>query len=358
MRRLLPLPVLFLACATAHPPGTNGSGPPTQAGPDRASFLSAVYEQFPRGGHIVGYGVGQTPEEAEERAQVDAAAQIRSEIQNNSTSIEIELSRGGATAGDQRTVSETVRRVTSDAGAFIRPQRELTRGAGNRWEAVAVASKADLARKYETETSGLRDRLDAIYKRILEDPDSRQVTAALCEVDELERQLDTKDVERRLVTGTTGWTPEIRERRGRVAKQRQEIKSVAQVEVVRGSGNVAAEVWDSLVRELSSRGYSARVVDDGGCATTSGLAVRVAVEQKCGPAPIGGVRCDIVLATRGQRCDETAALFTYSSDRASALHATNNDLAAQAAMRKIDMKNFSRQVAGRVLQALGEGCTR
>lgn len=366
LRPLLLVPLLVAAlvaaCATPSPKGKTGAGrsadkgSPAAKGPaSREQLLASAKKQFPNEGWIVGLGEGATADEAEQRARVDAAAQIRSEITGN-----LRLFEQSGSAGEHVSVSqETVQKVQSDAGALIRPVRELTRDIGGTKYAVAVVERTALDEKYAAEAARLVETLSGAWGRALgagsAAPD--QVAAALCEADPAERELDQRDLERRLVTGRSAWTPELVEKRRAVGDLRQKVKSATEVQVVRGQGAAGQEVAQAILTQLGRIGYPARVVEDPSCKDGGSVFVTVSFEESCGEAQIGGIRCEVGFAVRGSRCGR-GELFNLPSEKGRAMHASNRQLAVKQATSKINVNGYTSSLADRLVAALGGGCQR
>ncbi len=141
---------------------TTSSAPPASPD-DRQAFLTQAASRFPGSQYIVGYGTGSTGDDAERRAVIDAAAQIRSTVKGNISSIEEGVFLSGRGETSTRVLDAVSQQVQSDAGAFIRPQRELTHPSAGVWEAVAVAKRSDLDEKYVDEAQPLIDELTALW---------------------------------------------------------------------------------------------------------------------------------------------------------------------------------------------------
>lgn len=360
-RRILATAAVLLAfaCASTGAGPTSSTRPATQRADDdrlldRARFLREAEQRFPSGAHLLGYGVGDTPEEAEERARVDAARFIRSQIEANLRTLMEESTLTGSSVSVS---SEIVDRVQSDAGELIRPVRELTRSAQGRYEAIAVARRAELDEKYAAQTESLAERLSLIYDSLLASGASElAVSAALCKAQPLEDEVERLDLERRLVTRRTAWTPELKDKRTRIRALRQQRRAAMQVSVVRSQSSSGLEITDAVLRQLGSAGYAAKAVDQARCTSGDGLLVDVNVTESCGDTPIGGVRCEVVIASSGTPCPGSGKVFTVSSQPARALHQNNEAIALRAAARKVDVDHFTRELAERLLAALGEQC--
>src|SRR5438105_3410880 len=126
MKRFLTVPCAALAVACA-----GGAGGPNGGGPaipeldltvSRTELLNAAHEKYPVADFLVGYGAGESPEAAENYAVADCAGLIKSEVKANIHSIETEWNG----RGEALTANEVAVKVTSDAGAIIRPVREMT----------------------------------------------------------------------------------------------------------------------------------------------------------------------------------------------------------------------------------------
>lgn len=328
--------------------------------PTREQVIRDVQRRFSDASYIVGFGSGETEEQAEERARVDAAARIRSEISANTEIVETSEATGEYL---NQVTSHIVERVHSELGALIRAERELTRKVtGGSFVGVAVIARDELDQKYAAEAAPLLERITGAWNRAVAageaHPDA--VAAALCEADLLERDLDEKDLERRLVTRRTAWTGESLELRKQVVALRERLKSSTEVQVVRNtSGAVTGQdVADVVLRNLVALGYPARVVDAPSCAERDAMLLDLQVAESCGQAPIGGVRCEVRIATRGSRCNRSGALFEVASESGRALHATNEALALRQAAKKIDLDGYATNLSLRVVSSMDGSCGR
>lgn len=344
-------------CATSRPVRK------VTAEPTREQVIRDVQRRYSDAAYIVGFGSGETPEQAEERARVDAAARIRSEISSNTDVVETSDARGNYS---NEVTSRVVERVHSEVGALIRAERELTRKVtGGAYVGVAVIVRDELDQKYAAASAPLLERLTGAWNRAIAagaaNPDA--VAAALCEADSLEHDLDEKDLERRLVTRRTAWTEESVALRKQVGALRERLKGSTEVQVVRsGASNGGAvtgqEVADVLLKSLVALGYPARVVEKPACTERDAMLLDLQVAESCGHAPIGGVRCEVRIATRGSRCHRAGSLFEVASESGRALHATNEALALRQAAKKIDLDGYATNLSLRVVSSMDGSCGR
>lgn len=324
--------------------------------PTREQVIRDAQRRFPDEAYLVGFGSGDKAERAEERARIDAAARIRSEITGNLRTIEV-----GDTTGEysSETTSEVVERVHSEVGALIRAQHELTRQVRDgSFVAVAVVDRNELDQKYAAESAPLVERITGAWNRAIAAGEDRPeaVAAALCEADPLERQLNEKDLERRLVTRRPVWTEASLNLRKQVVALRERLKGDTEVQVIRSSATTGREIADVLLQSLGAQGYPARVVEKPSCAERDAVLLAVDVAESCGNAPIGGVRCEVRIATRGSRCNRNGSLFEVSSESGKAMHATNEALALRQAAKKIDLDQYATHLTSRVVTAMGGRC--
>jgi len=308
--------------------------------------------------YVVGYGSGDTPEQAESRAQVNAAAAISSQIHANLKAIQSESSVNSQHTSATSVSDEVVREVETDAGAFIQPVRDFTTRVDGGYQAVAVASREELDGKYGRDAARLLDQLLISWDRALaaaDKSDQMAVVSALCDTGPQVASLDKIDRERRLVTRRSAWTPDAAEKRHLIEALQARMKST-RVSVFQRTAVDGVQVSDALVRRLGSAGYDADLVTSAKC-EKGGLLVRVAVDESCGTT-ILGQRCEVSLAASSERCGGSDSLFDLQTEKVTGMHATDPQLAERAALRKLDAKTFVENVAGRVLTALEGGCRR
>lgn len=349
--------VIFAACGGASQQAKVDlavvSGDDADLVTSRNELLREAGTRFPVSDHLVGYGAGDTPEMAENNAVADAAGLIKSEIVSNTRVLETEWN------GKNETLSaaDVAVKVTSDAGALIRPVRELTRKTGRRYEAIASASRTELARKYDDDARPKMDRLEALWRRVLGEPDSPTVPAALCEIDKLEQALDRTSAERRIATRRAIWTEEQLRMRREVRQLREDFKNASQVLVVRARTGELEAPGDEIVSALVKGGIGARLGEASACQPRN-LVVTVTPRRACREDATGSLLCEVSYVASGVPCRSTTAVFDLESDRARGLHGTDENAAARVAAKRVDASAFAKNLAGRILASLGEGCAR
>jgi hypothetical protein len=354
-----------LACATASPTpapaqgsaATAASQPSEDAEAARKAFIRRVELKYPSDEYIVGYGYAETPDQAEERARVDAASAISSQIDANLRALQSESGVGSQHTMEVSVSDEIVRKVTTDAGAFIQPVHDLTTQVGNSFQAVAIADRNQLDQKYATDASRLLERIELAWDRALAGADSSDqsvVLTALCDSKPDEQALDKIDRERQLVTRHTTWTPEAVAKRHRIEEVRSHLKG-ARV-IVYQPAVEGLEVSDALVKRLGAAGYDVGLTTDPKC-TKADLLINVALDETCGSSMLGQ-KCEANLTATSQRCASGETLFDERSDKVTRLNATDVGVAQRAVLRALDTKKFVDAVAGRVLVALEGGCHR
>jgi hypothetical protein len=357
---------LTAACATSSTASAPAAGAapaapaaaPADSGATYADFIRTVQMRYPADSYIVGTGAGDSPDQAEEHARIEAAAAISSQIRANLKAIESESSANGQHITAASVSDEMVQEVATDAGAFIQPVRELTSRVGKGYEAVAIADRAQLDEKYAGDAARLLEKVQLAWDRALASAasaDQMGAVTALCDAQTQEAALDKIDRERQLVTRRTAWTPEAVAKRHQVEELRSKLKG-ARVAVYQPKEVEGLEVSDAIVRRLGAAGYDAGLAHDTHC-SNGDLVITVALDNTCG-ASVLGQRCEAALTASSQRCGSAETLFDEHSDKVTALHATDAALAEKAAIRKLDTKRFVDTVAGRVLTALEGGCRK
>jgi hypothetical protein len=341
--------VLTVGCATAPPP--KPAGP---VGPTRQAFITKIQRQFPGEAYLVGFGAGDTAEQAESSARIEAAATISSEIKANLGVIESQSDFNGASSTRREVSQEMVRKVETDAGAFIKVRPELTvKLDDGTFEAVAVANRDELDGKYATDSERLLEKLMLAWGQAIneEKRSPQSVVAALCDARAFEGRLDKLDSERRLVAGRTAWTAVAKARRSEVEALRTRLRST-KVSVVRGSA--VPDVEEALFKKFSAAGFPSDLTSKPDC-STGGVVVEVKLIQKCGNSMLGP-RCDSSLTAIGNRCDVHDQIFSETSGTGVGMHSSDQELAARASLKKLDTSKFVDAVATRVTKSLEGDC--
>jgi len=352
---------LLAACATvpAAPAPAPAPARTATSSPNRADLIRLAEREYPKDDFIVGYGVGDTAEQAEANARFDVAKQISDEISESTTSHGEESSGGGRTDDSRKTSVDLKEKVNTDAGEFINPVRKLTSPAGGIYQAIAVGDRAKLDDKFATDAARLLEKVTLAWDRALAadaKADPSGAATALCDADANEvAEIDRIDGERKAVTRHAAWTPEALTKRQQIEALRSRLKG-SRISVYQPAAE-EADVTDALVKRLGAAGYEAGLVTEPRCPSGGGLLVRVSLDQSCG-STILGQKCEAGLAATSQRCGGTESLFDEHSATATGLHATDPDLAKKAALKKLDTRKFVDMVAGRVLVALEGGCRR
>jgi hypothetical protein len=337
-----------IACTTAPPK------PVTPAGPNRQQFITKAQRQFPSGLYLVGFGSGETAEQAEQTARVETAAAISSEIKANLGVIESQSDQNGATTLKREVSQELVRKVETDAGAFIKVHPELTvKLDDGTYEAVAVANRDELDGKYASDSERLVEKLMLAWDQAIQNEakSPQSVVAALCDAQAFEGRLDKLDSERRLVAGRTVWTASVKERRSQIEALRTRLRST-RVSVVRGSD--VPDVEEAIFKGLSAAGFPTDLTSKPDCGS-GGFVVQLKLNQKCGSTMLGA-RCDSTVTAIGNRCDENDQIFSETSTIGVGMHANDSVLAAKASLRKVDVPKFVEAVTSRVTKSLEGDC--
>jgi hypothetical protein len=352
------------ACATSSAAGsTTAAAAPAVIDPNeeaaaRGRLVRSAEMHYPADSYIVGFGAGSTAEDAESHARVEAAAAISSQIKANLSAIQSE-SGSGSTHTTSFTVSDAiVQEVQTDAGAFIQAAHELTTLIGKTYQAVAVADRSELDKKYATEAARTTEKLLLAWDRALtasKQSNQSAVLAALCDATANEQALDKIDRERQLVARKSAWTADALAKRHEVEQVRSHLKG-ARVNIYQPTSVDGIDVSDALVKKLDAAGYDVGLVKQPKCAE-GGLLVSVAFAETCGSSMLGQ-RCEADLSATSARCGQTDTLFDEHSDKVAAMHATDSKIAEKAAIKKLDTRKFVSSVATRVLAALEGGCQR
>lgn len=370
-RARLPLCVLsgvliaVSGCATASSgapvAATAPAADPAEDAAARTQFIRRVEQQYPLESYIVGYGAGATAEDAEAHAKVDAAANISNSIKANLSAIQSESGSGTSTKDHTSSVAITdaiVQEVQTDAGAFIQAAHDLTKLIGRNYQAVAIADRAELDKKYATDAARTQEKLMLAWDRALtaaKQANNSAVVAALCDSQTYEMALDKIDRERQLVTRKGAWTPDAVAKRHEVEAVRSHLKG-ARVNIYQPESVEGVNISDALVKKLDAAGYDVGLVKQSKCAE-GGLLVTLAVAESCASSMLGQ-RCEADMAASSARCGQSETLFDEHSDKVAAMHATDSKIAEKAALKKLDTKKFVTSVATRVLAALEGGCQR
>lgn len=320
---------------------------------ERQSFVREMERRFPSSDYIVGIGESDvSADSAESRAVTDAASAIRSSVERTFTALEMGTFAAGVGKIDTRTLDEITRKVETDAGAYLRPVRELTRKGSGGWLAVASASRGDLDAKYVEDARLLRSRLFAAQDRILQAQAWLEAAPGWCEVQDLEARLQLLSRERLVVTGQVLWTPELQERSRKVHQAKSQAKASVKVSVVRLQAASDADPSDYIVKALRGSGWSAASSTGPACAD-GGLVLRSVLTRDCRHSSLGIELCDVSLSIEGQTCDSPSALFT-SSRTAKGSDSQDPARAERAARRRLEVEAAAMEAVGRTLNVLGE----
>ena len=348
-----------LGCATtsASAPSPTASDAAEDAAA-RTRFVHSAENHYDPASYILGYGAGATAEEAESHAKVDAAAAISSQLKANLTAIQSESGSGAQHTTSVSISDAIVQEVQTDAGAFIQPAHELTALIGRKYQAVAIADRAELDKKYATDAARMLEKLTLAWDRVLtaaKQSNNSAVVAALCDAQTFEDALDKIDRERQLVARKAAWTPEALAKRHQVEEVRSHLKG-ARVNIYQPEAVDGVNVSDALVKKLDAAGYDVGLVKEPKCAA-GGLLVQLAVDESCANSMLGQ-RCEADLSATSARCGQSETLFDEHSEKVAALHATDAKIAERSAIKKLDAQKFVTNVASRVLAALEGGCQR
>lgn len=320
----------------------------------REQSVREFQRRFPEGEFIVGIGSGDNAEQAELRAASDAAARIRSEISSNIEVVESSDQSGYASAAR----ATVVQKANTELGALIRPVRELGRRlADGSFLAVAVASRAELDEHYAALLNPLFERLLSTWSRALNAGEGAPQAAslALCEAEALEKEVASRDLERRLVTRNTVWTEESLQTRQSAAQLRDRLKGQSEIQVLQSTDSSSQQLIDSVLRSMREQGYVAKMVDRPACKSKSTLVLRVDLAKSCSDSAIG-VRCEARMDSRVERCQGGGVLFEITSESARAHHANDRERASARATQNIDLPAFADTVSQRLGASLGASC--
>jgi hypothetical protein len=329
-----------------------------RAGPDRSAVLRTAHLHFPDDRFIVGYGEGDGPAAAEQAAQADAAAQIRSTIESNVSSSLYGVTSSGREQVSQEFLERTIVQVASDAGAFIRPRRELTKQAEDgRWSAVAVADRAELDAKYVDEARPLEVRFRELAARMKTARGWLDAARAWCDLKGVARAIDAKNVERYAVSRRWLWSEELQALRAESERAYQDAKASVRITVARPAEALATDPADAIVRRLS--GWSIATESTPSC-SGQGVVVSPTVDAQCRATQLGIVLCRASLRVEARACGAEGAIFSVTSARVEATDSREQDRARANALRRLGAEEVvapaAKEAAGKLLTALGESC--
>ncbi len=359
-RRRLPIWMSLVVLGGACAGGSAELGAPSSKGrsepvtiPERQAFVREMGQKFPASGFLVGIGESDASAEgAESRAIADAAAAIRSSVERTFSAEETGTFGGGVGKIDTRTLDQIKQKVETDAGAYIRPRRELTRRTSGGWLAVAVASRDELDAKYVEDARSISSRLFAVQDRILSARSWFEAAPAWCEVQDLEAKLQLLSQERLVVSGKVLWTPELQERSRKVHAVRSQAKASTKVSVLRLQPATEADPSDLIVKALRALGWAASSATGASCGD-GGLLLKPSLTRDCRHSSLGIELCDVTLHIEGQACGSSSALFT-SSRTARGTDSQDPARAERAARKKLEVKEAAQDATGRTLNVLGE----
>jgi len=145
--------LLGLACATAKTPPPGPAGAPRQ----QARYSS----RYPSSEYVTGTGTSAvSQDDAEQKARIDIAAQIRSNIKGGVYSVEGVDTLNGRSNDFQRVVSEVKTRTEFKHNEMIKIDRQSVQQSGGQWSVLAFLSRADFyetaMREYDTAAAGFR----------------------------------------------------------------------------------------------------------------------------------------------------------------------------------------------------------
>jgi hypothetical protein len=329
-----------------------------RAAPDRGAVLRTAYLHFPGDRFIVGYGEGDAPAAAEQAAQADAAAQIRSTIESNVTSSLFGVTAGGREQVTQEFLERTIVQVASDAGAFIRPRRELTKQAEDRtWYAVAVADRAELDAKYVDEARPLEVRFRELAGRMKAAQGWLDAARAYCDLKAVARAIDSKNVERYAISRKWLWSEGLQALRADAERAYQEAKATLRVTVARTAEALQTDPAEAIVGGLG--GWAAAAESTPSC-SGQGLVVSPTVDAQCRSTQLGIVLCRAALKVEARACGSAAALFTVTSARVEATDSREQERARANALRRLGAEAVvapaAKEAVTKLLAALGESC--
>lgn len=322
----------------------------------RSRFHESVLTHFPESDFVVGQGSGETRELAEERAVVDAASAIRSELTANLRAFVSERQVDGQSNTKQEVSEEIVRRVHSDAVALIRPRRDMTERVGREYLAVAAVGRAELGRKYQAELQPVIESVDALWRRIAEAPSAATFQAAMCRMEELERIVDGKAAEYYAATRTSILSPEQQQRR-RTALQvvenhrRQAVARFTPSTTPEGAPQLAP----ALLGGLRTLGIAARMASDRSCAD-GGLLVDTAAVHDCKDGPLGGIACELQYRAVVWSCAEGRVVSEELSPIGRGQHPSSPAHALTAASRNLQIESFAAETARVLAHSLAMRC--
>jgi hypothetical protein len=347
----------LLACAgpAAAP---RAAAAPRRSDGTRETVLQSASLRFPEEQFIVGFGEGDGPAAAEQAAQNDAAAQIRSTISSNASR---SLSAVTTGAGEQITkefVERTVVQVVSDAGAFIRPKRELTRQAGDgTWYAVAAADRRELDQKYVDEGRQLEIRFRELAAQVRGARSWLDAARPYCDLKALADAVDRKDLERYMVSRARLWTPELQAMRGEAVRAHQAAKGRLRITVARPTEALRTDPADAIVGSMT--GWSATAASAASCAG-EGVLVAPTVDAQCRSTQLGIVLCRASLRVEARACGSEASIFTVTTAPVEATDSREQERARANVLRRLGAQEVvapaAQEAVGKLRAILGERC--
>jgi hypothetical protein len=325
---------------------------------DRAAILRGASLRFPGEQFMVGYGEGNEPDAAERAAQADVAAQIRSTIESNVTSSLFAVTKVGSEQVTQEFLERTIVQVASDAGAFIRPARELTKQAEDgRWSAIAVADRAELDARYVEEVRPLEVRFRELAGRMKLARGWLDAARAYCDLKAVARAIDVKNVERYAVSRRWLWSEELKALRAEAERAYQEAKASVRITVARPAEALTTDPTELIVRRLA--GWSAAAESTPSC-SGQGVVVSPTVDSQCRATQLGIVLCRAALRVEARACGAEGSIFSVTSARVEATDSREQERARANALRRLGAEEVvapaAKEAVTKLLDALGEGC--
>jgi hypothetical protein len=258
----------------------------------------------------------------------------------------------------QEFLERTIVQVASDAGAFIRPRRELTKQAADgRWSAVAVADRAELDAKYVDEARPLEVRFRELAARIKTARGWLDAARAWCDLKAVARAIDAKNVERYAVSRRWLWSEELQALRAGSERAYQDAKASVRITVARPAEALTTDPADAIVRRLS--GWSIATESTPSC-SGQGVVVSPTVDAQCRSTQLGIVLCRASLRVEARACGSEGAIFSVTSARVEATDSREQDRARANALRRLGAEEVvapaAKEAVGKLLTALGESC--